>query len=199
MIVLFEAFMELYMYWTFEELRQLGFGFVSGSTNQKFKTILDENNIKKIKKQHLPEGIANSFKNGEYNTYITTNEIVLYRVYGLTPSGQAGAKQFGAFATTEFAEFRIDVKMRLALNTQWKNALYIEEKIIVPKNVILNIGIVVPVKLLSGIILEGGADQVLLPENWSEEWVVGYRFVTSEPVMDYSEYATKKSNEIRLE
>lgn len=199
MIVLFEAFMELYMYWTFEELRQLGFGFVSGSTNQKFKTILDENNIKKIKKQHLPEGIANSFKNGEYNTYITTNEIVLYRVYGLTPSGQAGAKHFGAFATTEFAEFRIDVKMRLALNTQWKNALYIEEKIIVPKNVILNIGIVVPVKLLSGIILEGGADQVLLPENWSEEWVVGYRFVTSEPVMDYSEYATKKSNEIRLE
>lgn len=199
MIVLFEAFMELYMYWTFEELRQLGFGFVSGSTNQKFKTILDENNIKKTKKQHLPEGIANSFKNGEYNTYITTNEIVLYRVYGLTPSGQAGAKQFGAFATTEFAEFRIDVKMRLALNTQWKNALYIEEKIIVPKNVILNIGIVVPVKLLSGIILEGGADQVLLPENWSEEWVVGYRFVTSEPVMDYSEYATKKSNEIRLE
>ena len=40
--------MELYMYWTFEELRQLGFGFVSGSTNQKFKTILNENNIKKI-------------------------------------------------------------------------------------------------------------------------------------------------------
>ena len=161
------------MYWTFEELRQLGFGFVSGSTNQKFKTILNENNIKKIEKQHLPKGIANSFKNGEYNTYITTNEIVLYRVYGLTPSGQAGAKQFGAFATTEFAESRIDVKMRLALNPQWKNALYIEEKIVVPKNVILNIGIVAPVKLLSSTILEGGADQVLLPENWSEKWVVG--------------------------
>ena len=167
------------MRWTFEELRQLGFGFVSGSTNQKFKTILDENNIKKIEKQHLPEGIANSFKNGEYNTYITTNEIVLYRVYGLTPSGQAGAKQFGAFATTEFAESRIDVKMRLALNPQWKNALYIEE-------------------LLSSTILEGGADQVLLPENWSEKWVVGYRFVTSEPLMDYPEYTTEKPNEIRL-
>lgn len=91
------------MYWAFEELRQLGFGFVSGSANQKFKTILDENNIKEIEKQHLPEGITNSFKNGGYNTYITTNDIVLYRVYGLTPSGQAGAKQFGAFATTEFA------------------------------------------------------------------------------------------------
>ena len=91
------------MHWTFEELRQLGFGFVSGSTNQKFKTILD-NNIKKIEKQNLPESIISSFKSREYNTYITLDEIVLYRVYGLTPSGQAGAKQLGAFATTEFAE-----------------------------------------------------------------------------------------------
>lgn len=185
------------MHWTFEELRQLGFGFVSGSTNQKFKTILD-NNIKKIEKQNLPESIISSFKSREYNTYITLDEIVLYRVYGLTPSGQAGAKQLGAFATTEFAESRIDVKMRLALNPQWKNALYIEEKIIVPKDVVLKIGIVAPVKLLSGTILEGGADQVLLPENWSEEWVVGYRFVTSEPLMDYPEYNTEKPSEIRL-
>lgn len=144
----------------------------------------------------MPEGIANSFKNGEYNTYITTNEIVLYRVYGLTPSGQAGTKQFGAFATTEFAESRIDVKIRLALNPQWKNALYIEEKIIVPKNVILNIGIVAPVKLLSGTILEGGADQVLLPENWSKKWAVGYRFVTSEPFMNHLKYATEKQSEV---
>ena len=74
------------MHWTFEELRQLGFGFVSGSTNQKFKTILD-NNIKKIEKQNLPESIISSFKSREYNTYITLDEIVLYRVYGLTPSG----------------------------------------------------------------------------------------------------------------
>lgn len=186
------------MRWTFKELRQLGFGFVSGSTNQKYRTVLDENNIKKIEKQRLPEVIVNSFKNGEYNTYVTIDEIVLYRVYGLTPWGRARAKQLGAFAITEFAESRIDVKMRLALNPQWKNALYIEEKIIVPKDVILNIGIVAPVKLLSGTILEGGADQVLLPENWFEDWVVGYRFVTSEPLMDYPEYTTEKPSEIRL-
>ena len=189
---------EVIMRWSFNELKELGFGFVSGSTNQKFKTVLNENNISKIEKQHLPENIVNSFKDGEYSTYITTDEIVLYRVYGLTPSGKGGAKQLGAFATTEFAEFRIDVKMRLALNPQWKNALYIEEKIIVPKDVVLNIGIVAPVKLLSGTILEGGADQVLLPQNWSEEWVVGYRFVTSEPLMHYPEYSDEKPSEIRL-
>lgn len=186
------------MRWTLEELKELGLGFVSGSTNTKFKTKLGENNIKEIKKQDLPDVIVSSFKNKEYKTYITTDNIILYRVYGLTPSGKAGAKQLGAFATTEFAESRIDVKMRLALNPQWKNSLYIEEKIVVPKNVVLNIGIVAPVKLLSGTILEGGADQVLLPENWSEEWVVGYRFVTSEPLMNYPEYSTEKPNEIRL-
>ncbi len=186
------------MRWSFDELKELGFGFVSGSTNQKYKTLLDNKNIKRIKRQPLPENIVSSFKDGIYDTYITIDDIVLYRVYGLTPSGKAGAKQLGAFATTEFAESRIDVKMRLALNPQWKNALYIEEKIIVPKDVVLNIGIVAPVKLLSGTILEGGADQVLLPENWSEDWVVGYRFVTSEPLMNYPEYSKDKPNEIRL-
>ncbi len=87
--------------------------------------------------------------------------------------------------------------MRLALDPQWKNALYIEEKIIVPKNVIINVGVVASVKLLSGTILEGGADQILLPYNWSEEWVAGYRFVTSEPLMNYPVYSKEKLNEIR--
>ncbi len=185
------------MRWSFAELKELGFGFVSGSTNQKFKTILNESNIKEIEKQSLDEKISNSFKNGEYKTYITIDEIILYRTYGLTPTGKAGAKQLGAFATTEFAESRIDVKMRLAFDPQWKNALYIEEKIVVPKDIIINVGVVAPVKLLSGTILDGGADQILLPYNWSEEWVVGYRFVTSEPLMDYPEYTKEKPNEIR--
>ncbi len=119
---------------TLEELKQLGLGFKSRSTNQKFRTILDETNIREIEKAEIKNpDIVSSFKDSEYKTCIATDEIILYRVYGLTPSGNAGAKQLGAFTTTEFAESRIDVKMRLALNPQWKNALYIEEKIIVPK------------------------------------------------------------------
>lgn len=57
------------MHWTFEELKELGFGFVSGSTNQKFRTILNESNVKKIEKQPLNEEITNSFKDGKYKTY----------------------------------------------------------------------------------------------------------------------------------
>ena len=41
------------MRWNFEELKELGLGFVSGSTNQKFKTILNESNIKEIEKRPL--------------------------------------------------------------------------------------------------------------------------------------------------
>lgn len=39
---------------------------------------------------------------------------------------------------------------------------------------ILNIGVVAPVELLSDAIMEDGTDQVLLPYNWSEKWVVGH-------------------------
>lgn len=85
MIVLIRSIYKVIYALTFEELRQLGFWFVLGNTNQKFKTIFDDNNIKKIEKQHLPEGIVNSFKNGKYNRYITTDNVVIYRVYGLTP------------------------------------------------------------------------------------------------------------------
>ena len=45
----------------------------------------------------------------------------------------------GWVATTEFAESRIDMKIRLALDPKWKNALYIEEKILVPKGTKLHV------------------------------------------------------------
>lgn len=179
------------------ELIKLGLFFKSGDTNQKYKTILDETNVRCVDKEVLPTQIIESFKNQEYKTYEVIEDIVLYRVYGMPPSGKGGARQRGAFATTEFAESRIDVKLRLSLDPQWKNALYIEEKIIVPKGTMINVGVVGPVTLLSGTILEGGADQIILPKDWPEEWVVGYRFVTSEPLMEYPEYSLDKPNEIR--
>ena len=185
------------MQWSWDEFKKIGYGFKSGQTNQKYKTVLNRLNVIETEKQELPETIIKSFKNEEYKSYITIDDIILYRVYGLTPSGTAGAKQLGSFATTEFAESRIDVKLRLALDPQWKNALYIEEKIMVPKGVVLNIGIVAPVKLLSGTILPGGAEQVLLPQDWNENWVVGYRYVTSAPLMEYPTYSSEKINEVR--
>ena len=52
----------------------------------------------------------------------------------------------------------------------------------------MNVGVVAPARLKTGTILEGGADQVLLPLNWSKEWIVGYREVTSKPLLEYPDY-----------
>ena len=67
------------MKWSYDELVKLGLNFKSGSTNQKFKTIISDNNTKEINKQILPEDIVNSFKNSEYKTLVTLDDIILYR------------------------------------------------------------------------------------------------------------------------
>ena len=171
----------------FRFLKKEGLGFVSGSTNQKYKTDLTDKLIE-IPLANLPDSIVSSFKNREYKTFKTIKEVVLYRVYGRRYKDDEGAAALGAFATTEFAESRIDVKIRLALDPSWHNAKLVEEKIVVPIGEILNVGQVASVRLSTGTILEGGADQVLLPQNWSKEWIVGYREVTSKPLQEYPQY-----------
>ena len=167
-----------------------GLWFLSGSYNQQHKTHLD-GKLQQIERQPLrPEDVA-SFTNGEYQTCITTDEILLYRVYGQSPSG-AGAFGGGRFATTEFAESRIDVKIRLALNPGWKNTLLVEELILVPVGIILQIGKVAAVTLPTCTVLGGGADQVLLPYQWSSEWIQGYREVTVKPLMELPVYTKEK-------
>lgn len=171
----------------FQFLKQEGLGFVPGSTNQIYKTDLSDKLIE-LPRIELPDKVVESFKDGVYKTYVTIKEVVLYRVYGRRYKEDKGAASIGAFATTEFAESRIDVKIRLALDPSWHNAKLVEEKIVVPIGNILNVGIVAPVCLKTGTILEGGADQVLLPFNWDKEWIAGYREVTSKPLMDYPVY-----------
>ena len=170
-----------------KELIEEGLGFESGSTNQKYKTDLT-GKVREIKKDTLSDEVVSSFLNGEYKTYITIDEIILYRTYGRGYSKNKGAVWNGGYASTEFAESRIDVKIRLALKPEWLNTRLVEEKILVPVGTKINVGLVAPVTLNTGTILTGGAEQVLLPRNWPKEWIIGYREVTSKPLMDYPEF-----------
>lgn len=154
-----------------------------GEFNCKYKTKLD-GKVKEIQTIKYPTQILKSFLNGEYKTFITLEPIVLYRVFGmfLRDDGKKtnnGAKLNGAFASTEFAESIIDAKVRLALNPEWMNTKMYEAKIIVPKDIIISVGVVAPVVLKTKTVLAGGADQILLPKDWSEDWIVGYRRITS--------------------
>lgn len=67
----------------------------------------------------------------------------------------------------------------------------VEEKIIVPPGQIISVGIFAPVVLETGIVLKGGAEQVLLPQNWPQSWVVGYREITSKPLHTYPKFSTE--------
>lgn len=84
----------------------------------------------------------------------------------------------GRFASTEFAESVIDAKLRLALDPKWANTKMYEAKLLIPPNIIISLGIVAPVKLPTGTVLPGGAEQIILPFNWPKEWIQGYRRVS---------------------
>ena len=134
----------------------------------------------------LKDTEVDSFLYGNYDTFITKSPIVLYRLYGryqktepLSKSETAdGAWLKGRYASTEFAESCIDAKMRLALKPEWKNTKMYEAKILVPEGIEINVGIVAPVIQSGGTIFPGGAPQIILPKDWPDEWIQGYRHVS---------------------
>ena len=87
----------------------------------------------------------------------------------------------------------IDAKLRLALDPKWFSTKAYEEKILLPKGSVINVGIVAPVTLNTGAVLPGGADQILLPKNCSEEdWTIGYRRVTTRQLINPPDFKLKK-------
>ncbi len=113
--------------------------------------------FKEINKQALPDWIVESFEGGNYKTVMTQEDIIVYRVFG----GKASST--GAFVTTVPACNLINAKIDAALLPEWKNFKEFETIIKIPKGTILNIGKVAPQTTISGTILEGGADQYLMP------------------------------------
>ena len=61
---------------------------------------------------------------------------------------------------------------------EWKNTRMYEVEIRIPKGETLSIGKVAPQKIsLSGTVLKGGADQILLPQDLPLEWITDFRIV----------------------
>ena len=82
--------------------------------------------------------------------------------------------------TTIPASNRIQAKIDTALLPEWKNTRQYEAVIKIPKGVELNIGKIAPQTInSSGFILKGGADQVLLPNQWPLDWIVDIGIVPS--------------------
>lgn len=172
-----------------------------GEFNCHYKTILD-GKVCEIEREQLAEQDVHSFLNDEHKTYITTGELILYRIFGLYKTNEyddaKGARSNGRFLTTEFAESQIDAKIRLALDPRWKNIRMYEAKVIVPVETIINVGIVAPITTVDGTVLSGGAEQIMLPYNWSEGWIVGYRRVAARQLQVVPKYPLKTPNPVVL-
>lgn len=130
-----------------------------------------DNKVTVIDKQELPGWLGKTFKDGNYRTVVTNEEIVVYRSFGY--NAEAG----GAFATSSPALNRIQTKIDSAILPEWKNTLRYEAEIVIPKGSTLNIGRVEEQFTMSGARLAGDVDQFLLPENWDLNWIKSIREV----------------------
>lgn len=147
-----------------------------------------------------------SFKDGYYRTFLVVEPIELYRVYGQYQKNATldektcprGARLCGRYVSTEFAESVIDVKMRLALAPGWLNTKMYEAKLLVPKGIEISVGIVASVTLENGTVLPGGAEQILLPKEWPEEWVQGYRRITARQLQSPPLYKEQKPDTVSV-
>ncbi|GCD83033.1 hypothetical protein PTHTG4_20960 [Parageobacillus thermoglucosidasius] len=157
---------------TGDEVVGKGTGKKTVEKGKDYSTRID-NQVEGIEKMPLPSSIATTFKDSNYRTVITKENITVYRVFG----GHADAG--GTFATTSPAVNRIQTKIDLALLPEWKNTRNYEAVIEVPKGTILNIGRAEKQVTKTGSILKGDADQILLPLNYPLEWIKEIRPIPS--------------------
>jgi hypothetical protein len=113
------------------------------------------------KNENLPGWIKNSFKDAKYLTVKTDKKVTIYRDFG------DQAFMDGGFSTTISNATRDE----LALHPSFNNSMRFKSTIEVPEGQILNIGKVGPYPPGTVGALPGGADQVLLPENYSHSWI----------------------------
>lgn len=175
--------------------------YKSGEFNCKYKTDLS-GKIKKVRKHLLPEDMAETFLDSKYETYETLEGIILYRVFGKyigkNTGEEYGAEILGAYATTEFAESIIDVKIRLALLPEWRNTKMYEVKFCLPKGSVINIGIAAP-QPPDKKTFAGGAEQIVLPRVSREEfdkWVLGYRRIGARQLIKIPTYPFSSVDEV---
>jgi len=117
----------------------------------------------------LAPWLRNTFADGEYATVITNESVRLYRKFGGTGNQ---AKVDGGFASTVQGASRSET----AVFKQWSTMRF-EAQIDVPEGQVLNIGKVAAQRSASGnrVYHSGGADQVLLPQDYPTSWITSVR------------------------
>ena len=143
----------------------------SGSASYGAYSTKIDSKVNVVEKHELQSWLIETYKDGQYRTVVTNEEITVYRVFGY--NAEAG----GAFATSNPAINRVQTKVDSAILPEWKNSLKYEAEIVIPKGTTLNIGRVGEQYTMSGARLAGDADQFLLPQNWDLNWIKSIRTI----------------------
>ncbi|MGM3184500.1 DUF6862 domain-containing protein [Dickeya oryzae] len=132
-------------------------------------------------KDSLPDAVTASFKDGNYQTVITNEPVLVYRKFG---GGSDQAKLDGGYATTEQNAGRNET----AVYKKWSTSQF-EAQIEIPENTKINIGVVGEQKPGSEKPkYDGGADQILMPRNYPSEWIKSVRDGKTGKVYTYDEF-----------
>lgn len=132
-------------------------------------TSLDKK-VKELPRQDLERpGDKESFQGGKYRTVETTEDLVLYRVYG------EGADKQGRFLTTERPTDRMNAKIEMALLPQWANSRRFYCEVEIPKGTVLNIGKCEAQKMEGGEMLQGGVEQIMVSDEFVKKNPQNYK------------------------
>lgn len=126
---------------------------------EKYATLID-NSVTEVQRAPLPNEVASSFKDGVYRTVLTNENITVFRNFG------GSAKLKGSYTTT----INNAVREELALVPDFNNTMRFRSRINVPSGQQLNIGKVGPWPP-NNPLMQGGADQILLPQNYPDNWI----------------------------
>ncbi|WP_461643834.1 hypothetical protein [Labilibaculum euxinus] len=134
------------------------------------------NKIKVITKDiSLPKWIKESFADSYYYTAETMESLTVFRRFG---GGANQAKLLGGFSSTQSVLSRNE----LAVLKKWSNMRF-EAELMIEQGAKVNLGKIAP---QSG--YKGGADQVLLPLDYSENWVKSVKDLKTGNVYTFEEF-----------
>jgi hypothetical protein len=146
--------------------------------------------VKLVDKDRLRPSDVETFRGAEYVTVETTQKATVYRKFG---GSDDQAKLHGGFAsTTQNAN-----RQQTAVYPKWSNSRF-EAEIEVPSGQKLNLGTVGEQPPSSSTPkYRGGADQILLPRDWSSDWVKSVRDGKTGKIYSLEEFQAKFPDQLK--
>ncbi len=129
---------------------------------ERLRTAIEED-IQDIEDEPLPDDLAKAFVDGEYRTVVTTDCVLLYRVFG-GEEDMVGP----VFCTREFASEE-EARQAMAELPEYGNSCQYTGVVLVPAGTVLRVGKTASQRASDGTVYAGGEDRVIIEGNWMEE------------------------------